>query len=53
MTRQMSLLVSSMDEVTAGNLDLTVPICSSDETGQMSAHFNTMIGRMRRADEAG
>lgn len=47
MTRQMSLLVSSMDEVTAGNLDLTVPICSSDETGQMSAHFNTMIGRMR------
>ena len=33
--------------MTAGNLDLTVPICSSDETGQMSAHFNTMIGRMR------
>lgn len=47
MTRQMRLLVDSMDEVTDGNLDLTVPVCSGDETGQMAAHFNTMVGRMR------
>ena len=47
MTRRMKMLVRSMDEVTAGNLDLTVPVESQDEIGQMSMHFNTMVDKTR------
>ena len=47
MTRQMRLLVKSMDEVAAGNMDQTVPIETMDEFGLMSAHFNQMIGETR------
>ncbi|MDD3214453.1 MAG: histidine kinase [Eubacteriales bacterium] len=47
MTRQMRLLVKSMDEVSAGNMDLTVPIETGDEIGQMAAHFNRMIAETR------
>ena len=47
MTRQMRLLVKSMDEVSAGNMDLIVPIEVEDETGQMAAHFNRMIAQTR------
>ncbi|MFH1512811.1 MAG: histidine kinase [Bacillota bacterium] len=47
MTRQMRLLVKSMDEVADGNMNLTVPIETHDEFGLMSAHFNRMIGETR------
>ena len=47
MTRQMRLLVKSMDEVSGGNMSLSVPIETGDEFGQMSAHFNRMIGQTR------
>lgn len=47
MTSRMQRLVHSMDEVTAGNLDLTVPVESQDEIGQMTMHFNTMVGKTR------
>ena len=47
MTRQMRLLVKSMDEVAGGNMNLTVPIDAGDEIGQMSAHFNRMIADTR------
>lgn len=47
MTRQMRLLVKSMDEVSAGNMNLTVPIEVEDEIGQMAAHFNRMIAETR------
>ena len=47
MTRQIRMLVKSMDEVAAGNMDLTVPIVTGDEIGHMSAHFNRMIGQTR------
>ena len=47
MTRRMQRLVRSMDEVTAGNLELTVPVESRDEIGQMSMHFNTMVDKTR------
>lgn len=47
MTQQMDTLVGSMDEVTAGNLDLTVPVYSEDEIGRMAVHFNSMVGRVR------
>lgn len=47
MTRRMEMLVRSMDEVTAGNLDLMVPVESQDEIGRMSMHFNTMMDKTR------
>lgn len=47
MTRQMRLLVKSMDEVAAGNMNLSVPIETHDEFSLMSAHFNRMIGQTR------
>ena len=47
MTRQMQMLVRTMDEITNGNLTLDVPVVSSDETGQMAAHFNRMIAQTR------
>lgn len=47
MTRQINLLVTSMDEVAAGNMDLKVPVESRDEIGKLATHFNTMIDRTR------
>lgn len=47
MTRQMRLLMKSIDEVAAGNMNLTVPIENSDEFGMMSSHFNRMIEQTR------
>ena len=47
MTRRMKVLARSMDEVTAGNLELTVPVESQDEVGQMSMHFNAMVNKTR------
>lgn len=47
MTSQIKTLVRSMDEVTAGNLELTVPVERGDEIGQLSVHFNTMIHQTR------
>ena len=47
MTRQMRLLIKSMDDVAAGNMDLTVPVVTGDEIGHMAAHFNRMIVQTR------
>ena len=42
MTRQMGSLVSSMNEVAAGNLDVIAPVKSRDEIGLLAEHFNSM-----------
>ena len=47
MTRQIRLLVRSMDEVAAGNMTLSIPVESLDEIGQTAAHFNRMIKQTR------
>lgn len=47
MTRQMRRLITSMDAVAVGNMDLTVPIETDDEFGHLSAHFNRMLGQTR------
>lgn len=47
MTRQVHLLVKSMDDVSAGNMDLIIPVESRDEIGQMTIHFNRMIRQTR------
>lgn len=48
MTRQLHLLVSSVDEAAAGNLELRVPMVSRDETGKLASHFNRMLEHQQR-----
>lgn len=48
MTRQIHLLVSSVDEAAAGNLELRVPVVSCDETGKLASHFNRMLEHQQR-----
>lgn len=48
MTRQLHLLVSSVDEAAAGNLELRVPVVSRDETGKLASHFNRMLEHQQR-----
>lgn len=42
MTRQMKLIVKSMDAFASGDIASTVPVVSGDEVGQMAMHFNRM-----------
>ena len=46
MTRRIQQLVHYMDKVSVGNLDMVVPVESHDEIGQLSVHFNTMVGKI-------
>lgn len=48
MTRQIHLLVGSVDEAAAGNLELRVPVVSGDEIGKLASHFNRMLEHQRR-----
>jgi sensor histidine kinase YesM len=43
MTKQISTLVSAMDDAAAGKLTARAPVTSGDEIGQLAAHFNTML----------
>ena len=43
LTRRMDLLMDSMDAMSGGNLDITVPVDATDEIGRVGAHFNTMV----------
>ena len=47
MTRRIQQLVHFMDKVSAANLDMIVPVESQDEIGQLSVHFNTVVGKIR------
>jgi len=45
-TRPIIKLRESMDKADHGNLDIRVPVSSSDEVGQLTNSFNTMIIRL-------
>lgn len=48
-------LTSAAREIERGNLDLTVPVTSTDELGQLAAAFNSMAGglrELRQTDQA-
>ena len=47
MAKQVRTLVSSMDAVSAGNVDLVIPVECKDEIGQLAVHFNRMIAETR------
>ncbi|PYQ63910.1 MAG: hypothetical protein DMF53_08935 [Acidobacteria bacterium] len=48
-------MTAAVHEIESGNLDLTVPVTSRDELGQLAAAFNAMAGSLRElrgADQA-
>ena len=47
LTRQMDSLVLSMNEVSAGNLDVVVPVKGRDEVGMLAEHFNGMTAKTK------
>ncbi len=53
--RPLRTLTQSAREIEQGNLDLTVPVKSRDEVGQLAAAFNSMAAKLRefrRTDRA-
>ena len=42
LTRHLKLLTQASQAVTLGNFNITIPVHSSDEIGQLAASFNTM-----------
>ncbi len=53
--RPLRTLTESVREVERGNLDLAVPVSSSDEIGELAKAFNAMAARLRefrRSDQA-
>jgi adenylate cyclase len=45
-------LRSAMIQVSEGNLDVRVPVRSTDELGDLNQHFNAMVKRLRQAARA-
>ena len=48
MSRQIRQLVSSMNRVEAGELDIELPVESHDEIGLLTSHFNSMTKKIRQ-----
>ncbi|MDA8098903.1 MAG: diguanylate cyclase [Nitrospiraceae bacterium] len=46
-TRPLARLSSALAEVGQGNLDVVVKVSSRDETGRLSAVFNSMVGELK------
>ncbi len=51
MSRQIRQLVSSMNRVEAGELDIELPVESRDEIGLLTSHFNSMTKKIRQLIE--
>lgn len=47
LTRQVSRLVRSMNQVAAGNLNVALPVESRDDIGVLTKHFNDMTQKTR------
>ncbi len=45
-------LLEGVKQVKSGNLDVEVPLSSSDELGELTAHFNDMTLEIKRANSA-
>ncbi len=48
MSQQIRQLVSSMNRVEAGELDIELPVESHDEIGLLTSHFNSMTKKIRQ-----
>src|SRR5207244_8268192 len=47
--RPVQALRSAMAQVAAGDLDVRVPVRSTDELGELNERFNAMVEELRRA----
>ena len=45
-------LTGAMARVAGGDLDISIPVASADEIGEMTGSWNTMTGELRRARQA-
>jgi adenylate cyclase len=50
--RPVQALRTAMAQVAAGDLTARVPVRSTDELGELNAHFNAMVEQLRRAGQA-
>jgi class 3 adenylate cyclase len=50
--RPVQALRSAMAQVAAGDLDVRVPVRSTDELGELNERFNAMVEELRRAAQA-
>ncbi|MCC6765100.1 MAG: HAMP domain-containing protein [Deltaproteobacteria bacterium] len=48
--RPVQALRAAMARVAAGDLSVRAPVRSADELGELSAHFNAMVGELRAAE---
>lgn len=44
-------LLTGMQEVNKGQLDVTLPVATRDEIGRLTEHFNQMTASLRQADQ--
>ena len=51
--RPVQALRTAMARVSRGDLDVAVPVRSTDELGELNEHFNVMLGDLRRARVVG
>lgn len=51
--RPVQALRAAMARVSTGDLDVAVPVRSTDELGELNEHFNVMLGDLRRARVVG
>jgi two-component system NtrC family sensor kinase len=50
--RPVQRLTGAMARVAAGDLDISIPVVSGDEIGEMTGSWNAMTGELRRARQA-
>lgn len=52
LTRPIASLVRGTEDVTAGNLDVTIPVTTHDELGRLAGSFNSMTAVLRQNNDA-
>jgi len=52
LTRHLLMLTRGAEEIAAGNFEITLPVRSGDEVGQLTTAFNTMASNIRDDIEA-
>lgn len=51
LVRPVTRLLAGVQNVNQGRLDVTLPVATRDEIGQLTEHFNQMTASLRQADE--
>ncbi len=51
-TNPLNMMIGSVKRLAAGEMDVSVPVTSNDELGELSSAFNLMVGKRQHAEEA-